>query len=93
MNRATPDQVRALLQVFGGNQGSEISHPHRLPSNGRPACLVPMRYTIIEGHPTLSATFSRGAISGVGEVKCGREDAIELPSLPMTINRVKHVFY
>jgi Protein of unknown function (DUF1326) len=56
---ATPDQVQALLQVFGGSQGSEISHPHRLPSDRRPAYLVPMRYTIIDGHPTLSATFSQ----------------------------------
>jgi len=32
--------------------------------------------------------FLRRAISGVHEVECGRSDAIELPSLPMTINRV-----
>jgi len=58
-DRATPDQVQALLQVFERSQGSEIAHPHRLPSAQRPAYLVPMRYTIIEGRPTLSVTFSQ----------------------------------
>ncbi len=57
-DRATPDQVQALLQVFEGSQGSELAHPHRLPSAQRPVYLVPMHY-IIEGRPTLSVTFSQ----------------------------------
>jgi hypothetical protein len=58
-DRATPDQAQALLHMFRGSQGSEISHPHRLPGAERPAYLVPMRYTIISGQPTLSVTFSQ----------------------------------
>jgi hypothetical protein len=54
---ATPDQVQALLQVFEGNQGSEVAHPHRVPPAQRPVYLVPMQYTII-GRPTLVVTFS-----------------------------------
>jgi hypothetical protein len=56
---ATPDQVQALLQTFERSQGSEIAHPHRLPSTQRPVYLVPMRYTIINGRHTLSVTFSQ----------------------------------
>jgi hypothetical protein len=33
--------------------------------------------------------FLRGAVSGACEVEGGRQDAIELPSLPMTMNRVR----
>jgi len=55
-DQATPDQVGALLQVFEGNQGSEVAHPHRVPTASRPVYLVPMQYTIT-GRPTLVATF------------------------------------
>jgi hypothetical protein len=58
-DRATPDQVQALLQVFERSQGSESAHPHRLPSAQRPVYLVPMRYMIIDEHHTLSVTFSQ----------------------------------
>ena len=55
-DHATPDQVGALLQVFGGSQGSEVAHPQRVPSAERSVYLVPMHYTIT-GRPTLVVTF------------------------------------
>jgi hypothetical protein len=57
-DHATPDQVQALLQMFQARQGSEVADLHRLPSAQRAVYLVPMRYTIIEGQPALSVTFS-----------------------------------
>ena len=58
-DRATPDQVEALLQMFERSQGSELAHPHRPPSAQRAVYLVPMRYMIIDGSPALSVTFSQ----------------------------------
>jgi hypothetical protein len=58
-DRATPDHVEALLQIFERSQGSELAHPRRIPSTQRPVYLVPMRYMIIDGSPALSVTFSQ----------------------------------
>ena len=40
------------------------------------------------GELEVHVIFLRRAISGAHEVECSRADAIELQSLPMTINRV-----
>jgi hypothetical protein len=58
-DRATPDQVQTLLQMFERSQGSELAHPHRLPSAQRAVYLVPMRYMTINESPALSVTFSQ----------------------------------
>lgn len=57
-DRATPEQVRVLLETFQ-NQGSELAHPHQHPSQ-RAVYLAPMRYGLIEGHPTLDVTIFPG---------------------------------
>jgi Protein of unknown function (DUF1326) len=55
---ATPDQVRVLLALFQDRQGSDVAHPQSRPAQGRAVYLVPMRYQMIQGHPTLCVTFS-----------------------------------
>lgn len=58
-NGATSEQVEVLLKQFQERQGSEVSHPDRHPADTRAVYLVPMRYLVIEGRPTLSVTFSQ----------------------------------
>jgi Protein of unknown function (DUF1326) len=55
---ATPDQVRVLLDLFAERQGSDLNHPQARPTQARAVYLVPMRYRMIQGRPTLSVTFS-----------------------------------
>jgi len=58
-DKATLDQVKALLEVFENQQGSEVAHPDRVPSSQRAVYLVPMQYVTIEEKDTLRATFSQ----------------------------------
>jgi len=58
-DKATLDQVQALLQVFEGQQGSDIVHPDRVPSDQRAVYLLPIQYRIIEGKGTLEVAFSQ----------------------------------
>jgi hypothetical protein len=58
-DKATLDQVRALLETFQDRQGSEVAHPDRVPSSQRAVYLVPMQYMMIGGKNTLCATFSQ----------------------------------
>jgi hypothetical protein len=58
-DRARPEQVNALLEVFRERQGSEVAHPHRVPSSPQPVYLVPMQYERVQGQDTLSVTFLR----------------------------------
>ena len=55
---ATPDQVRVLLALFQDRQGSDIAQPQHQPAQARAVYLVPMRYRVIQQHPTLCVTFS-----------------------------------
>ena len=55
---ATPDQVRVLLSLFAERQGSDLSHPQTRPSQARAVYLVPLRYWVVQGRPTLCVTFS-----------------------------------
>jgi hypothetical protein len=56
--RATPEQVRVLLDLFGERQGSHVTHPQDQVAHARAAYLVPMRYRIMQGQLMLSVTFS-----------------------------------
>jgi hypothetical protein len=58
-DKATLDQVKALLEVFENRQGSSVAHPDRVPSRQRAVYLVPMQYVMIDGKNTLCATFSQ----------------------------------
>jgi hypothetical protein len=55
---ATSDQVRVLLELFQDRQGSAVTHPQDRPTQARAVYLVPMRYSVIQGRPTLSVTYS-----------------------------------
>ena len=57
-DRSTPDQVRVLLDLFAARQGSDVAHPQGRPTQARAIYLVPMRYRVIQGRPTLCVTFS-----------------------------------
>lgn len=57
-DQATPDQVRVLLDLFAQRQGSEPTHPDIRPTQARSVYLVPMRYRVVQGRPTLCVTFS-----------------------------------
>lgn len=56
-DRATLDQVQALLEVFEDRQGSDVVHPDRISSSQRAVYLVPMQYMMIEGKGTLKVAF------------------------------------
>jgi hypothetical protein len=58
-DKATLDQVKALLEVFENQQGSDLAHPDCVPSGQRAVYLVPMQYRMIEGKETLCVTFAQ----------------------------------
>jgi hypothetical protein len=53
---ASPQQVDAFLKLFQDSQGSEVAHPDHIASSQRPVYLVPMKYSVVNGRPTLSVT-------------------------------------
>ncbi len=57
-DKATSDQVCALLALFEAHQGSEVAHQDCVSPQQRPVYLVPMHYATINGHEMLCVTFS-----------------------------------
>lgn len=56
---ATPEQITMLLDLFERRQGSEVTHPDRVPSIQRAVYSVPMHVHNVQGRDALSVTFSK----------------------------------
>jgi hypothetical protein len=62
---ASSQQVDALLQLFQGNQGSEVAHLDHVAGSQRAVYLVPMKYSVVNGRETLSVTCTHDRIRQV----------------------------
>ena len=64
-DKASPQQVQALLAFFEKQRGSDLAHPNRPSAQKCVVYLVPMHYRQVDGHPTLSVTLSQDRLHPV----------------------------